>query len=715
MPLHMNTGRLGLLVLVLAPMASCALTPAQLSVNYWAPGDVAASNLSWVPAGSAPRFSWQLQDASARRGVEQVSYRVQVENVGTGDSEWDSGTVRSNRTLHIEYGGEAPLAIDGRYRWRVQVADTGGDTSVFSAWHQLATAVPQEAWGNAEWIYGGATAAYNDQGTPTDVPPPQANTHGNNQLRTEFTVTEQQMSTMSHASLFYAGVGYSVAWLNGDKLAPEEALGPWTTWSQRILYRCKDVSSLLRPGSNAIGVWLGGGQYDSTWTHAWWKGPRGSQPPLGLRLMLRLTLKNGTAITLAASGTGSWRASPSPFVSDDVYKGVVFDARNISDGFAAPNFHEGKEWVPAVPVPNSSTLFGVMSPHVYTPSRIVSERKPIKMTQPSPGHYVYWFPENSVGWAQINDVNLPAGTTLSLAHGEQLAHFDSSGKLIEACLVGCENGSVWYAWGGAVDTYTLRGGEAETYGAIFSYHGFQFVELTGWPSTAAPPTLSTVTAQVVHADNARIAELQFPTSGKADLLNKLHNNIVRSLLSNMHSVESDCPTRERVGWTGDSQATAETAVMNLDMRGFWAKWLQDYEDAQCPGKPGCPGGSDHGALSSTIPFGKHTPPVDPSWPTSYCQETMLLYKYFGDESVMRDRFDSIQRYVDYLPTPTSCNSCRAPTNKETHPPDHPEMPWYATHERTSSFCVSRNQAQQSDPAVLADNRQVLYERRLDGI
>lgn len=582
-----KTMRLGLL-LASASLASSALIPSRLSVNYWSPGDVAAANLSWVPASSAPRFSWQLESTAARRGLEQISYRVQVENLGTGSSAWDSGTVHSNRTLHVEYSGQTPLAVDERYRWRVQVTGTDGVTSSFSGWHQLATALSQEAWDAAEWIYGGTRApAQNDQDPPTQVPPPQANTHGNNQLRTEFTVTEQHISTMSHASLFYAGVGYSIAWLNGNNIAPEEALGPWTTWSQRILYRCKDVSLLLRPGVNAIGVWLGGGQYDSTWTHAWWKGPHGSHPPLGLRLILRLTLKNGTAVTLATSSASGWSASPSPFVSDDVYKGVVFDARNISDGFATPSFQEGKEWAHVVPVPNSSTLFGEMSAHVYTPSRIVSERKPIKMTQPHPGRYVYWFPENFVGWAQINDVILPAGTTLSLAHGEQLAHFDSSGKLIEACLVGCANGTVWYAWGGAVDTYTLRGGEAETYGALFSYHGFQFVELTGWPSDAAPPTLATVSAQVVHADNARIAQLQFPTSGKADLLNKLHDNIVRSLLSNMHSVESDCPTRERVGWTGDSQATAETAAMNLDMRGFWAKWLQgmllheSHTDADC--------------------------------------------------------------------------------------------------------------------------------------
>jgi hypothetical protein len=185
------------------------------------------------------------------------------------------------------------------------------------------------------------------------------------------------------------------------------------------------------------------------------------------------------------------------------------------------------------------------------------------------------------------------------------------------------------------------GGTPESYDALFTYHGFQFVELTGWPANAKPPTLSTISAAVVHSDNARIANLSF---GNA-LLNQINDNIVRSLLSNMHSVESDCPTRERVGWTGDSQATAETAVRNLDMLGFYAKWLQDYEDAQCPGKPGCPGGNDHGALSSTIPFAKHVPPVDPSWPTSYCQIAMLLYRYSGESMQLRVRVEIMRLII----------------------------------------------------------------------
>ena len=540
-------GSVPLLALFGAAKAECLIAPMGLSVDYWAPKDFAADVLAWVDPAVDPavRFSWQL--AGSARGAAQAKYQLQVAAAGSATAPlWDSGMVTSNRTLHVPYGGDTPLEPDRRYSWRVRVADGGGGTSAWSPWQSLATAVLPEHWeaGGAEWINGGSAAKH--------------------QLRADFAVPPALHAELEHASLFYAGVGYSLAWLNGERVAPEEALGPWTTWQTRILHRCEDVTAMLRPGANALGVWLGGGQYDSTWTHAWFKGPHGTSPPLGLRLLLRLTLKNGTSTVVARSSPQTWTASESPFTSDDVYKGVAFDARKLKDGFASPGYKPDSGWTPAAPVPNASALFGAMSPHVFTPTRIVSKRHPVRMTTPAPGVYVYWFAENSVGWAQLNNVRLPAGTNLTLAHGEQLAHYEG-GKLKSACLVGCEGGRVWYAWGGAVDTYTMRGGpKPETYGALLSYHGFQFVELTGWPTDAPPPTLATISAQVVHADNKRIAQLSFP-SGKADLLNKLHDNIVRSLLGNMHSVESDCPTRERVGWTGDSQATAETAVMNLDV------------------------------------------------------------------------------------------------------------------------------------------------------
>ena len=143
---------------------------------------------------------------------------------------------------------------------------------------------------------------------------------------------------------------------------------------------------------------------------------------------------------------------------------------------------------------------------------------------------------------------------------------------------------------------------------------------------------------IVHSDNAPLGPN--PTFGGADgapiqLLTSMHDNIRRSLLSNMHSIESDCPTRERVGWTGDAQATAETAFMILDVPSFHSKWMQDMQDAQL---------SD-GGLSSTVPYAKHFPPVDPSWPTAYPQIVRLLHRYTGDMHVVSRRLDSLKRYV----------------------------------------------------------------------
>ena len=203
-------------------------------------------------------------------------------------------------------------------------------------------------------------------------------------------------------------------WLNGQEVSGDQALGPWTTWSQRILYRCEDVTSALLPGSNAIGVWLGSGQYDSVWTHAWCNSKKGCKPELGLRLLLRVTLRNGTSLTVAASRPEAWRATDSPFVVDDVYGGVRFDARLLTDGFSRPGYAVGGSWTAAAAVLDATTLFGPLHPHVFTPDRLISERRPVKITRPSNNSYVFWFADNNVGWAQLNNVTLAAGTMLQV-------------------------------------------------------------------------------------------------------------------------------------------------------------------------------------------------------------------------------------------------------------------------------------------------------------
>ena len=255
-----------------------------------------------------------------------------------------------------------------------------------------------------------------------------------------------------------------------------------------------------------------------------------------------------------------------------------------------------------------------------------------------------------------------------MAHAEQLK--DAEGQI---CLVGCDGKgtAAWYPFGGAVDQYTFRGSggssggssKGESWHPMFTYHGFQFVEISGWPASAPPPTATTLRKLVVHSDNAGLG----PTPSFSNpLLSSIHGNIVRTLTSNMHSVESDCPTRERVGWTGDAQATAETAFRTLDVASFYTKWLQDLQDAQ----------HSNGALSSTVPFAKHTPPVDPSWPTFYAQCLRLMYKYAGDLRVVERHYQNVKRYVDYMATVKTCPSCREDMNggHATQAPNG--LPWF---------------------------------------
>jgi hypothetical protein len=669
-------------VLGVLGLSSAVMTP-QLSTGHYSD----STGLTWLDAASVNDLSWRLTAAGARL-QKQRTYQLRI-NSTNGDAVWDSGLVSSNQTLHVPI--PLNLASDSRYTAAVTVnADATNSTS-------FATAIAGGLWESegAEWISGAAGVA-SDQAS---------------QLRAEFPVPEN----IAHASLYYAAVGAGKVWLNGVDVAADEALGPWTTWSERILFKCKDVTLSLRNITKAaIGVWLGGGEYNSRWTHAWCgqnEGPckglqKGQGPPLALRLLLRATLTNGSQVTLLKSvagpdGPGIWQAAPSPFVSADVFAGVHFDASRLQDGFSLPQFRPKAKWVAAVATvqPNKAVpIFGPMSPHIFAPTKIVSRVRPVSVRRAAalvpkganPDSWIFSFATNEAGWAELDTSGLPANTSVTLLHAERMTLPNGT-----RCLVDCD-GEVsafpWYPYGGAVDTYTVRG-KSEKLGATFSYHGFQFVALSGWPKGAAPPTLSTLSQVVVHAGVERTARLHF--GDKTRLLNRVYDIVVRSLLSNLHSVESDCPTRERVGWTGDAQATAETAAVSLGMLPFWSKWMQDMQDAQCNGaglhsdrwKPGCPGNgngapTDLGAVSSTVPFAKHVPPVDPTWPTSYAQITWLMYTHEGDVQLLKSRFDSIRRYVDYMPTVTQCSNCHAPTRGgggaegTTMAPGTTDLPWY---------------------------------------
>ena len=711
------------------------LKPYNLSVEYQ------AYTLQFVGT-LKPRFSWKLQaeaeftgavingDSSSKlvpRGLTQIAYQLRVWDAESNTSVWDTGRVESHETLHIEYNGTL-LNSDKRYGWSVDVwaatmpvkigqistttitasgrgIDRNGISDGSASRSLVVSSTPQQS----EATFGTALLSPDDWGTNGTAPWLTSQHDGDNQYRVQFNLPSNIRVT--RATAYWAGLGYGVLFVNGQRVAPEEHLGPWTTWSKRVLYRCHDVSTLLTAGENVLGVWLGQGQYRSKWTHAWYR--KGSNPPLGLVFRLVVHGADGSTRVLDSDGSTGWTTSKSPVIADDVYSGETFDARIYDTNWAKPGYNATGD-ARAVPWDVIRT-FGSqprLSAHTFTPIRKVAHEWPTDMTEPVPGVFLFRFASNLAGVTALHNLRGPPGVRITLSHAEQLALPNGT-----VCLVDCSNGGnaaasgarAYYPFGGAVDTYVMRGsdghgGQNESWdGALFSYHGFNFVEVSGWPvATSGQPTLQSISRFVVHSDNRRVTTgARFSTTKttttasstvaasavtvtkatttnsvavvqgsyivsrlapRVGILNTIGDNVVRTLLSNMHSVESDCPTRERVGWTGDAQATAETAVLNLDMASFYTKWLQDMGDAL----------QSDGGLSSTVPFAKHAPPVDPSWPTAYLQIAMLLYQYYGDERVLATHYQNMQRYVNYVANVSNCPACHNP-NGETQTQGLPDF------------------------------------------
>lgn len=463
-----------------------------------------------------PRFSWDLPSPAGWRGVEQMGYHLTV-------GSWASGWVPSDTSILVPYGGP-PLQPHAAVAWSVRVRVAN------------ATGVAMESGAGV----GSFRTAYGAGGADAELGAQWISPVGN-QLRAEFPLPGGEVRS---AALYVAAPGYARAFVNGGDVGGDLALGPWTTWSKRVLYHCHDVTVSVRAGgANAVGLWLGNGQYRGKWSRAW----SHAQPPLALALQLRVAFADGRVATFGTLNVSSWRQSGSgPVRADDVYAGEEFDARRLTPGWAEPGLPAAAAWTPVPALDRSSVLWNAsLSAHAFTPIRAETQGTPaLNVTRLAPETYLFFFPANVAGVVQLNAARAPANTTISLAHGAQL--LDSHGK---PCLVACAGSGrgVYYPFGGARDRYTFRGDPAgETWRPSFTYHGYQFVQLDGWPAQLPPPTTATLTQHPVRSDNAPTAWPSF----SAGLLSRIHSNIVASLRNNMHSVESDCPTRERVGWTG---------------------------------------------------------------------------------------------------------------------------------------------------------------------
>lgn len=572
-----------------------------------------------------PRFSWVLRHSERARTQSAyqilVASTVEVLLTNSGDI-WDSGKVASDESVNVEYAGKL-LESSKTYYWKVRWWDNVGEVSPFS---QIATfeagLLKEDDW-EAEWI-GGADL-----------------------LRSQFMLDRP----VQRARAYICGLGYYELRINGRKIG-DHVLDPgWTDYDKLVLYSTYDVTGDLLEGQNVVGVMLGNGRYahkEYEATLPSFKQYEHASPKVILQL--NLEFQDGSKRIIVSDAT--WKVSPGPIIENDLYDGEIYDARLEKDGWDSPRYDDS-EWEKAqVVAPPGGRL---VSQATLPPIKTMKNIQPASLSNPKPGVYVYDFGQNFAGWVRLK-VRGPRGTEVKLRHAELL---DSDGMINPKTLDQAR----------ATDIYILKGEGVEIYEPRFTYHGFRYTEVTGFPGT---PNLDSIEGVEVHSAVESVGGFQCSNI----LINNIHQNIIWGQLSNLMSIPTDCCQRsERMGWMGDAQLVAEEAMYNFDMAAFYTKWIRDIKEAQ----------KQDGSLPNVVPPFWSIYPADPAWGTACIVIPWYLYLYYGDRRILEENYQVMKGWVDYLTANSEGHLVRYSQFGDWCSPGH-DRPTDSSKELVSAWC-----------------------------
>jgi alpha-L-rhamnosidase len=546
---------------------------------------------------------WVLDHS--QRGERQTAYQVLVSgrleslNHDQGD-QWDSGQVTSGESTQIVYHGK-PVESGHTYYWKVRYWDNEKRASDYSSPARFEMGLLSRQEWKGKWITG-------------------------NELRREFRLEGKVV----RARVYVTALGYYELRINGEKVGDKLLDPAWTTYPKRVLYSTYDVTRALTAGQNAMGVTLGGG-----WATLGY-GMRGEKPYYSqpaLLLQMNIELEGGKRISVVSDE--SWKAGPGPIVSNSVYDGEVYDARLETPGWDCAAFDESK-WTPAQVVEGSS---GALSAQMMPPIRVVDTLMPQKMTSPQPGVYVYDMGQNISGWAQLR-VRGARGSVVKLRFAETTF---PDGNINQENLRSAK----------AREVYVLRGEGEETFEPHFTYHGFRYIEVTGFPGT---PGLQTIRGRLAHTAVDTIGSF----SASTQILNDIQRAIWWTQLTNLFSIPTDCDQRdERQGWMGDAQISAEEAMLNFDMAAFYTNFIRDMRDAQ----------GEDGTLPETVPEKWGNRPADPAWGTAYPTICWYMWQQYRDRRILEENYEGIKKYVQDLRRRAPDNVLRFNFNGDWIPTD----------------------------------------------
>jgi alpha-L-rhamnosidase len=546
-----------------------------------------------------PRLSWQIQ--SGRRGTLQSAYQIQVA-AGATDLEmgrnliWDSGKVKSDESIQRVYEGPQ-LRSAQRYFWRVRVWDDRGEASAWSssAFWEMGLLQPSD-W-QATWIEPDSTG---DASAPQPLP----------LLRDTFRTT----GPVKEARAYVTSHGLYEMYLNGQRVGDQVFTPGWTSYNKRLQYQTYDVTSLLRRGANAVGVILGSGWYRGNIGFSGRRNFYGDR--LALLMQIRIDYTDGRHEIVRTDQ--HWKSATGPILMSEIYHGETYDARLEKAGWTSAAYDD-KDWSGVkVAAHRKDLLIAPAGP----PVRKIEELKPVRIIKTPAGETVADLGQNMVGWVRLKCQG-PAGVTVTLRHAEVL---DKNGNFYTANLRAAKQ----------TVKYTLKGGGLEIFEPHFTFQGFRYVSVEGYPGEL---TTDSLTGVVIHSDMERSSD--FETS--SPLINQLQHNILWGQKGNFLDVPTDCPQRdERLGWTGDAQVFARTAIFNMNTAGFYTKWLKDMAADQL----------ESGSVPYVIPDVLSTSRTPSGGAAGWADAAVIIpwtmYLTYGDKRVLAEQYDSMARWIEYM-------------------------------------------------------------------
>jgi alpha-L-rhamnosidase len=573
-----------------------------------------------------PGLSWTL--TSEKRNQIQTAYEIIVSDnlkdiTSAKGNFWTTGKITSSQSLNIEYEGKT-LSPFNRYYWRVKVYDTNDEGSEWSPINSFETSMLSLNDWKAKWIGDGSKQFEKDEDFYLEDPMPLFKTSFNSPKK------------ISLARLYISGLGYYEAFLNGKKIGDRVLEPGFTSYRKEVLYSTYDVTSLVKNGTNIFGVMLGNGWYN----------------PLPLRLFGRFNLRDvqetgrpcvkSQLIIRYTDGSEqmiitdeSWLTSPGPIVRNNVYLGEEYDARLEKSSWFTD---EKNGWKKATVVEGPS---GILRSQKLPPIRVTKILKPVRIYEAGKDTFIVDMGQNFAGVAKLK-LQSPPGKTIVLRYGEDTLaagrlnfYTTVAGQIKEIFRLSGGPGAPKTAW--QEDRYTSNGKGTEVWSPRFTFHGFRYIEVTGWPGK---PGLNDIEGLRMNSDLSEDGTF----SCSNEMFNQLNRSIQWTFLSNVFSVQSDCPAREKMGYGGDMVATAPAFIYNYNMANFYRKTINDFANDQQPD-----GGITEIAPHTGIAdrgYGGASGPL--GWQLAFSYLQKQIYDFYGDKRIIRQHYNAFKKQMEFL-------------------------------------------------------------------